>query len=185
MAILHEDMYPHCPVVERVVMTGGLSRAKLKETLQQQSIHLNTYAEQLLADERWTSASTPYRVHTVELTVRNLGLPEGATTETTFTTAQQLGLQLCPFELAPYLRMQYTDQLEDVAGEIRRNQAPSGSVTVASEPINTDDTFPKGFYLRHMNGELWLRGYCADDLHRWNADDRFIFVKDEYGTTDG
>lgn len=73
--------------------------------------------------------------------------------------------------------MQYTDQPEDVEKEARQNQAPSGSVTVASEAISEDNTFPKGFYLRHMNGELWLRGYCADDLHSWNADDRFIFVK--------
>jgi hypothetical protein len=177
MSVLHENIYPNCSVIERMVTIGGWNRNELLEQLHQNAIHLNTYAETLLADNRLIISSTPYRVSTVELAVSNLGFPDGATTERIFATAQQLGLKLCPLELAPYLRMQYTDQPEDVKKEARQNQAPSGSVTVASEAISEDDTFPKGFYLRHMNGELWLRGYCADDLHSWNADDRFIFVK--------
>ncbi|MFD1885502.1 helicase [Paenibacillus wenxiniae] len=160
-----------------MVIIDGLNREELMKQLQQSSIHLNAYAEMLLADERFMISSTRYSLHTVELTARNLGFPDGATTEQMFTKAQQLGLKLCPLELAPYLRMQYIDQPEDMEGEVRHNQAPSGSVTVASEPISEEDTFPKGFYLRHMHGELWLRGYCADDLHSWNANDRFIFVK--------
>lgn len=69
--------------------------------------------------------------------------------------------------------MQYLDQLEGKYSP--KNQAPAGSLTIASKPINEDDDFPKGFYLRNIQGELWLRGYIADDLHVWNPDDFFVF----------
>lgn len=178
MPDLHENIYPACSVAERIITLGGLRRTELLQRLYQHLIHLNTYAELLLNDARMVLSPTRYSLCTIELAAHNLGFPDGATTARIFATAQQLGLTLCPLELAPYLRMQYTDQPEDVDEKVCKNQAPSGSVTVASEPISQEDTFPKGFYVRHMNGELWLRGYCADDLHCWNAEDRFIFVKE-------
>ena len=49
------------------------------------------------------------------------------------------------------------------------------SITIASEILTEDDDFPKGFYLRKIDGMLWLRGYLADQLHVWNPDNHFIF----------
>jgi hypothetical protein len=32
-----------------------------------------------------------------------------------------------------------------------------------------------GFYLRRIQGVLWLRGYRSALEHIWSADDRFVF----------
>lgn len=167
-------IYPDCQFITRKVAVGGETKSQLHEKLRQHAIRLNEYAEQLFADERFLTSDKTYSIQTVELTVRNLGFPDGATLPQLFQRARELGLALCPVELGPHLRLASLDQLE-ASGVSKKQQAPLGSITVATEIISEDDEFPKGFYLRKIDGELWLRGYVADDLHIWNPDDHFIF----------
>ncbi|CAM3881079.1 helicase [Mesobacillus thioparans] len=178
MRFENEKVYPDCPVINRKIEVGELTKSQLIQKLQQYSILINEYGERLLADDKFKTSDTKYNLQTVELTVGNLGFPDGATTDQIFKKASELGLELCPLELGPYLRLDYLDQPEGNSGNLlQRNQAPSGSVTIASEILSKDDDFPKGFYLRRINGVLWLRGYSADHLHVWNPDDHFIFCQ--------
>ncbi len=178
MRIENEKIYPNCPIITRIVEVGGLTKSQLIMKFQEYSILLNEYGERLLADDKFKTSDTKYRLQTVELTVGDLGFFEGATTPQIFKRAIELGLELCPLELGPYLRLEYLDQPEVYSGNPKqRHQAPSGSITIASEVLTEDDDFPKGFYLRRMNGELWLRGYRADHLHVWNPGDHFIFCQ--------
>lgn len=178
MRIEKENIYPNCPTIMRTVEVGGLTKLQLIQKLQQTSILINELGERLLADNKFTTSDTKYSLHTVELTVVALGFPDGATTVQIFTRARELGLELCPLELGPHLRLEYLDQPEGFAGNpIQRHQAPSGSITIASEILTEDDDFPKGFYLRRIDDALWLRGYIADHLHVWNPDDHFIFCQ--------
>ena len=168
----------HSKVITRKIEVGGLTKSQLIQKLQQYSILMNEYAEKLLADDKFTTSDTKYNLQTVELTVGNLGFPHGATTDQIFKKANELGLELCPLELGPYLRLEYLDQPEGYSGNsLQRNEAPSGSITIASETLSEDADFPKGFYLRRINGVLWLRGYNADYLHVWNPNDHFIFCQ--------
>lgn len=158
MNFANEEIYPECFFISRKVEIGGHTKGELIQKLQQSSILINEYGERLLADDMLTISETKYCLQTVELTVRNLGFPEGATTAQIFKRANELGLELCPMELGPYLRLQYLDQPEGFSGNsLQKHQAPSGSVTIASEKLTEDDDFPKGFYLRRINGVLWLR----------------------------
>lgn len=178
MSIENESLYPDCPIISRTVEVGGLTKSQLIQKLQQSSILMNEYGERLLADDKFSTSDTKYSLQTVELTVRDLGFPDGANTTQVFKRASDLGLELCPLELGAYLRLEYLDQPEGNSGNpLQRHQAPSGSITIASEIITEEDDFPKGFYLRRINGVLWLRGYHADHLHVWNQDDHFIFCK--------
>lgn len=52
----------------------------------------------------------PFTLKAVELTVHDLALPEGATSTQIFNRANHLGLDLCPLELGPHLRLGYLDQ---------------------------------------------------------------------------
>lgn len=173
-----EEIYPNCPVKIRLVEVGGLTPSELQIKLLQCSIQINEYGKTLLGSEEFITSHTKKRLVTVELAVKHLGFREGAATLPLFQRADDLGLRLCPLELGPYLGMQYWHQFEvNAAAASKGNQAPPGAVTIASQPISEDDYFPKGFYLRRIKDELWLRGYAADDLHVWNPDDRFIFGK--------
>ncbi|MHC0036943.1 helicase [Pseudoneobacillus sp. C159] len=172
----NEKVYPNCPIVTRIVEVGGLTKSQLIQKLQQYSIMMNEYGEKLFANEQFSTSEKKYSLDTVELTVGNLGFPEGATMVQIYQRASELGLELCPLELGPHLRLEYLDQPEGHSGNPAQHQAPSGSITIASEILTDDEDFPKGFYLRKINGVLWLRGYRADyHLHVWNPNDLFIF----------
>lgn len=176
MRIEKGEIYPDCAMITRLVEVGGLTKSQLIQKLQEYSILMNEYGQRLLADDKFTTSATKYILQTVELTVGDLGFPKGATTAQIFKKANDLELELCPHELGPHLRLKYLDQPEGYSGN-QQHQAPSGSITIASEILTEDDDFPKGFYLRRINGVLWLRGYLADHLHVWNPDDHFIFCQ--------
>ena len=55
-------------------------------------------------------------------------------------------------------------------------EAPQGAVTVASPVADPDPGQPKGYYLRNVGGQLWLRGYICDDEYIWQPADQFAFL---------
>lgn len=178
MHIGNEKIYPDCPVITRTVGVGGLTKSQLIQKLKQYSILMNESAERLFADDKFSTSETKYILQTVELTVGDLGFPDGASMGEILKRATELGLELCPLELGPHLRLAYLDQPEGYLGNpLKQHQAPSGSITIGSEILTEDHDFPKGFYLRRINGVLWLRGYRADHLHVWNPDDHFVFCQ--------
>lgn len=162
------------PGIRRHVRSGGVHKSELIRQLSERQIETNVYAEQLFADERFTTSDVRILLPTIELSVGELGFPEGATLPQVFEKAAELGFQRCPLELAPHLRLQYGEQSDGGSASLPGgNQAPQGS---ASEPLSDDHKFPKGFYLRKIDGMLWLRGYCCDFEHVWQESDRFVFV---------
>jgi hypothetical protein len=171
-----EHIYPDCPTITRTVSVGSLTKLELMEELQRNNILMNAAAEELFASTLFTTSDTRSAMTTVELTVGDLGFPQGTTIAAISARAGALGLGLCPLELGPHLRLQYRDQPEGHWGQpVRHHHAPAGSLTVASEPLTDDDAVPKGFYLRRIKGMLWLRGYRSGPEHVWEADDHFIF----------
>lgn len=177
MSIENEKMYPNCPTIIRNIEIGGYTKSQLIQKLQQHSILMNEYAKRLFADDKFTTSDLAYRLKTIELTVHDLGFPEGATIAQIFKRANEVGLGLCPLELGPHLRLQYLDQPEGYLEKPAfQHQAPYGSITIASEILSEDEDFPKGLYLRRIDGVLWLRGYVSGYEHVWKSDDHFIFL---------
>jgi hypothetical protein len=173
-----EPVYPNCPTITRTVTVGGLTKLELIRALRRNAILMNEAAERLFASEQFTTSATRSTVKIVELTIHDLGFPHGATIAESYARATALGLALCPIELGPHLRLQYLDQPEGHWGKpVRRHQAPYGSITIASEPLTEEEDFPKGFYLRCIEGVLWLRGYRSGPEHVWEPDDHFIFCQ--------
>lgn len=168
-------IYPDCQVTARTIEIGGLTKPQLLEKMKQHSIKINEYGHRLLSDESFKPTESLTILKTAELSVKDLGFPEGAALSQIFKRAGGLGLKLCPVERGPYLRLLYPDQPEENSLDTEKRSAPPGSVTLASVILHEEDDFPKGFYLRKIEGKPWLRGYIVDDLHIWIPEDRFIF----------
>jgi len=148
------------------------------QALRECNVQLNDAAQALFADCRFTTLKQPQVVELALVSVADLGLPDGATYEQLIHRALDSGLVECPLELGPRLRVQFLNQPE-AAAEVpeRRHRAPHGSITVASSPLDELDETPKGFYLRRMDGVLWLRGYFSWSGHVWSPDDVFAFSR--------
>ena len=75
-----------------------------------------------------------------------------------------------------FLRLAWTDQPQSQNSTLTGTHgSPDQAVTVLSEIIEQNDTFPKGLYLRNVDGNLWLRGYVCDDAYRFPGDALFAF----------
>ena len=168
--------YPGCPVIARTVQIGGETKAELMARLVQNGVELNESARVLFASDKFITSDVRSHLRTVELRVRNLGFPQGATPSDVYKSAIRFGLRLCPLELGPHFRLQFMDQPEGFLGQpVWQNRHPPGAVIIASEKLSEDDKFPNGFYLRRIKGTLWLRGYWSAREHICDPEDHFVF----------
>lgn len=153
---------------------GGLARSELIEALRSSGVSLNAYAETLIANPVFDE---PVResVRIVARTVEELGLSLGATMPQIFAAAETHGLGLCPAVTGPYLRLAWATQKDSSNSVMSAGRSPEGALNVASPVLNDDVEFPKGFYLRTVDGQPWLRGHRCDDLYVFSPDVRFAF----------
>lgn len=164
---------PDAPAL--TLQVGGDTRAQLLRRLEQADVHLNEHARTLLDDPAF-DAPAPQTLHLVQRSVGQLNFPDGATQPQAFAAARQQGLQLCPVVTGPYLRLALTEQRNAPDSVLSAGRPPSGAVHVASPPVSQDVDHPKGFYLRVVDGQAWLRGYRCDDSYVWPADVYLTFA---------
>ncbi|MFZ2012571.1 MAG: hypothetical protein WAV00_01975 [Nocardioides sp.] len=173
-------------MVRRLVQVGGLTRSDLESALAEAGVRLNASAETLLADPLFASdeAETATTVEIVEGTLGQLGMASGATLQQIMAVAREQNLLPCAPFVAPYLRLAMLDQPSAPDSVMSSGRPPSGAVHVASERLRPEYDYPRGFYLRVVDGTLWLRGFhCSDDAP-WSANDRFAFRWTEHQPTD-
>jgi hypothetical protein len=100
----------------------------------------------------------------VSFSVESLGFPNGATTKDIFDKAKELGLDLCPAEVGPQMRLQYTDQ------------PLNEYLYIAMDPITDADDAPSVFGVECDDGGSWLDASDAKPEYRWSSYSRFVFV---------
>jgi hypothetical protein len=162
--------------IGRQIQVGGTTKAELLGRLQRAGIELNAAAQILFADQRFQALPEATTLQCIETDAAELGLVGGGTFADVVAAAAVKGWSVCPLELGPQLRLSLLDQPEGAVGVPEtRHRAPPGSITVASAPLDDEDETPKGFYLRRIDGTLWLRGYRSWPGHVWDPGDRFIF----------
>jgi len=100
----------------------------------------------------------------VKLVLRDLGLKSGDNYHRICALARKVGLQLCPAEVGPALRLAYPDQ-------------PVGNdLVVAMGPIANSDNVPMIFSLRRPDAENWsLNSSLGSPGIFWNASFQFVF----------
>ena len=105
----------------------------------------------------------PRKLALVRLTISTLGFERGATTDEIYAKAQSLGLELCPAEVGPSLRLKYKDQpLYEWLFIGMKQVADSGGG-------------PDVFILDHDGDGLWLDDYWAYPDSRWYSGHGFVF----------
>ncbi len=77
--------------------------------------------------------------------------------------AEELGLELCPPQVGPELRLSYKDQ---TYGEYLR---------IAMKQITDSYGYPDVFSLGRSGGGLWLDNCWAFPDYEWRPDDGFVF----------
>lgn len=154
------------------IVYGGLSKEALLEVIEAESIHLNTYAVDILEDPLFSFPEEKKKMDCWICSLSVIGLTEGSTWPEIVLAAVQRGFTLVELEAAPYVRFSMTLPTFD---SIERNDgAPIGAITIASPKLRANSEVPAGFYISDIEGTKWLRGYVADDLHVWRHSDLFL-----------
>ena len=156
---------------------GGVEKQELLQRLRARGVQLNRAADRLFEDGRFVLLGQSRLVEIAAVSVAELGFPQGATYGQLTARALESGMVECPLELGPHLRLQFLDQPEGSVGQpATRHRAPSGAITVASPALDDREDTPKGFYLRRIDGALWLRGYWSWSGHVWTPEDLLVFA---------
>ncbi len=162
--------------IKRVPMTTGQSLQTLKE----RGILTNRYAEQYISHPCF-SAGGPQEMTAVITSLEEIGLESGASLDELLRYIKGTQFNPCPPDTGFFLRLAWTNQPQSRNSVLSGTHgAPNQAVTVLSEPLERDDTFPKGLYLRKVDANLWLRGYVCDFAYRFPGDALFAFECREY-----
>jgi hypothetical protein len=155
--------FPEGEIRKFEAIIGGKTKEKLRQELEEQKINVSGYAQEMIQSKYFTTQNNKEQITLVRLKVRDLGFTNGATTQEIYDKAKQLGLDLCPAEIGPNLRLQYIDQ-------------PLGEwFFVAMEQIRDRGGFPNVFNLERDGDGLWLFDIWANPGYRWNPVDEFAF----------
>lgn len=134
------------------------SSEKAEAELIKKNIYLSDWAKDILYKTEFSQEKEKYDI--VRFTVKQLGFPSGATTDEIYKKAQDLGLEFCPAEVGPHLRLQY-----------RGNEW----MFIAMEQITDRVGRPGVFGLDWYGARLGLGGDFAEPARRWNSDNGFVF----------
>ena len=159
---------------ELTIKSLGLTRDLLLQKLVNEHIHLNEYAHQLFKTDSFNNQPKKGdTIKIVEVALEDIGLRTGGTFAEIEVAMDKLNLTHCPLEFAPYIRLTYTDQKSSMIKSINRH--PPGAIKIFSKPVLENEDFPRGFYIRNIDGLLWLRGYKCSLDYQWDSKDRMIF----------
>ena len=151
------------PIWKSVVIGTKTSREEVIAGLRLRHYRLSDLAMELVRKMRL--ARVPTKLDLVKVTGADLGFNEsGATTEEIFARANERGLGLCPAEVGPALRDQYSDQPMDE------------HLRIGMEPIDSDGS-PRVFSVRRGEDGRWLH---TDDVYSapsWFPEDSWVFLR--------
>lgn len=155
--------FPEGKIRRQTVEIGGKGAKQLEEELKQAGVEMSSYAQDMLRSPEFTTLPTPQNLNTVRLRVEDLGLSIYATTNQVFERAKELGLDLCPAEVGPHLRLQ------------DKKQSIEDWYYIAMKPIVESSGLQLVFGLNRDEDRLWLRGAWAFPTDQWNPEDEFVF----------
>lgn len=145
--------------------TGLQTADDFRKAVKLASMKIGDWANDILGKPAFTATESVTELELVVASVAELGFNGGATRKDIYVRAQELGLDLCPPEVGPQLRLQYMDQ-------------PKGEwLVIAMEPIAVSDGNLDLFYVGHVDGGRWLDANSGRPGRFWGGRDRFVFLR--------
>jgi len=135
----------------------------LRKALEESGVQIGNWASDILNKTKLSKSKQSLDL--VVRSVKELGFPNRAKLEDIYKAAKNQGLDLCPDEVGPQLRLQYSNQ-------------PNGEwLVIAMEPIKDSDGDLRLFFVWCRSGDRWLGANYSGPDYFWSADSRFVFVR--------
>ena len=145
--------------------TGIQDRKAFQEVIKTRGMRIGDWAKDLLENPDFKAVGERADADLVEVSVAGLGFNKATRYDVICARAQELGLELCPAEVGPQLRLQYTDQPD---GEYLR---------IAMKAISHSGGVPRVFGVNRCGDVLWLDARDGRADLEWNPGHRFVFLR--------
>jgi len=134
-------------------------------------IYISGDAQSMLQKPEFAVISKPEKINLIKLKVQDLGFEKNPTTEQIYKRAEELGLELCPPEIGPHLRLNYQEVF-------KREQAKGEWLRIGMKQITDSNGYPGVFRVdRDDVGKRWLNDYWAKPEDEWRLDSEFVFTR--------
>ena len=154
--------FPEGKIQRTTIEIGGKTKKELKAEMRRQNIQIGRYAEFMMDSKDFTTAKNPEQTTLVRLKVGDLNL-QIPNTENIYKKAEEFGLELCPAEVGPHYRLNYSDQ-------------PTNEwLCVGMKQISGSDGGPNVFNLHRGGGGVWLDDRWAGPANGWSSCGVFVF----------
>jgi len=149
--------------VWKTVRIGGFPNVDaIREDIKKAGMKIGDCANDIL--DKASLVEGEVEMNLVLLSVADLGFKDGAEYGKICSRIKDLGLELCPAEVGPQLRLQYKDQ-------------PKREwIFVGMEPITDSDGGLGLFDVERDDDDLWLCSDDGDSDEFWCDDSRFVFL---------
>lgn len=155
------ESFPETKIFKQSLELSTKTPEQYTKELTAKGNQIGTYAQQIL--NKVEALKSPEQIKLVSFSVEQLGFPNGATLQEIYDKARSMGLELCPPQVGPELRLSYTDQPN------------SEYLVIAMEAITDADGDPRLFYVYRNDSGPWLDSDDGRMDSRWGASDRFVF----------
>ncbi|MDO5027846.1 MAG: hypothetical protein Q4E36_01155 [Bacillota bacterium] len=150
------------------------SKVDLYKILKRERVLTNQSFDSFIEDPKVSFTEEKEKV-LVLLSVEELGFKEPASLEQIIERAQEQGYKTCHPADGFYLRLDYKNQ-EDSTNNLYGKQDSDCSITIISDPIKDQHSFPKGLNMRKVSGQKYLRGYTCDYDYEFPLDTELAFA---------
>jgi len=159
------ESFPDKKVFLKTIETDSAIKTPVqaKKELLNKGIKFYGSAEEILQKVTFSKENKEYNL--VSFSVESLGFPNGATTKEIYDKAESLGLEICPAEVGPLLRLNYLDQPNNTY------------LVIAMKSILASDGSEHVFGVDHSSGELDLYARWDYPDRRWDGSRRFVFLR--------
>jgi hypothetical protein len=148
--------------VWKTVRIGGFRNAdEIRKAIKRAGMNIGNCANDILGKIPLATSETDVKI--VLLSVADLGFEDGAEYGKICSRAKELGLELCPAEVGPQLRLQYNDQSR-------------GWIVIAMEPITDSNDVLSLFHVERNDDGLWLYSNHGHSGYFWHSSNRLAFV---------
>ncbi len=156
---------PTFPTWKTIALGIHKSADEYRKALKVNGFKIGDWANDILGKPAFTASDTETEIELVKMTVAELGFKEGTTRKDVYERAIELGLKLCPNEVGPALRLQYTDQ-------------PMGEwLLIAMDSITDSNGNLDVFHTERNSDGLGLYGSIGYYDYRWGADSQWVFSR--------
>jgi hypothetical protein len=145
--------------------TGVQDGPAFENSIIEKGMKITDYAKDLLRNPDFKVVGEYQSVDLVEVSVGSLGFTGIVRYDAICARARELGLDLCPSEVGPQLRLHYT------------NQPLNEWLVVAMKPISDRGGLPNVFGVDRDGDGLWLGTNYGRPENQWNPNIPFIFVR--------